>query len=103
MTYCSKCGYKNIEGANFCSKCGFSLGNHEEQYKIDTDCVCEGDNRNPLVPIFWGIAVILIGIWIIDQVSYSINILPNDVCGLLFLILAIAIILTGVRIATKKR
>ena len=105
MTYCSKCGFKNEDDSKFCSKCGSSLIYTSQIYK-DDDCVCEGSNsRNPLVPIFWGITVILIGLWIIFQF-----VLPSDYlsflqdfsfCGLIFLIIALAIILTGFRIMTK--
>ena len=105
MTYCSNCGNKNEEDAKFCSKCGSSLlGIKYKNYK-DDDCVCEGNNKNPLVPIFWGITVILIGLWIIFQFVIPKNYLTFlqdfSFCGLVFLIIALAIILTGIRIITK--
>ena len=31
MVYCSKCGKKNDDDAEFCSKCGFKLNTHEEK------------------------------------------------------------------------
>jgi uncharacterized membrane protein YvbJ len=105
MAYCSKCGNKNEDDAKFCSKCGSSLiGIKFESYK-DDNCVCEGNNKNPLVPIFWGITVILIGLWIIFQFVIPKNYLTSlqdfSFCGLIFLIIALAIILTGIRIMTK--
>jgi len=105
MTYCSKCGYKNEDDAKFCSKCGSSLIDIKYKSYKDDDCVCEGNNKNPLVPIFWGITVILIGLWIIFQFVIPKNYLTSlqdlSFCGLIFLIIALAIILTGIRIMTK--
>ena len=105
MTYCSKCGNKNDEEAKYCSKCGASLLEIKYDNLKDDDCVCEGKNRNPLVPIFWGIVVILIGLWIVFQFVIPSNYLSSlqdfSFCGLIFLIIAIAIILTGIRIMTK--
>ena len=105
MTYCSKCGNKNEGDAKYCSNCGASLLEIEYESYKDDDCVCEGNNRNPLVPIFWGITVILIGLWIIFQFVLPNNFLSSlqdfSFCGLIFLIIALAIILTGIRIMTK--
>jgi uncharacterized membrane protein YvbJ len=105
MVYCSKCGNKNKEEAKFCSKCGASLIEIKNHYYKDDDCVCEGNNRNPFVPIFWGLTVILIGLWIIFQFVIPSNFLSSlqdfSFCGLVFLIIALAIILTGIRILTK--
>ena len=105
MTYCIKCGTKNEDDAEFCKKCGSSLTGIKKEHDKDDDCVCEGENRNPLVPIFWGITVILIGLWIIFQFVIPSNYLSSlqdfSFCGLVFLIIALAIILTGIRIMTK--
>ena len=105
MVYCSKCGFKNKDNAKFCSDCGISLFNVKHDNYKDEDCVCEGNNRNPFVPIFWGLAVILIGLWIIFQFVIPSNFLSSlqdfSFCGLVFLIIALAVILTGIRIMTK--
>ena len=105
MTYCSKCGSKNEDDAKFCNKCGNSLtGPVNVGYKED-DCVCSEDKRNPMVPIFWGIVVILIGLWIAVNFvfkEYQPSFMKDISCwGLIILIIAIAIILTGIRIMTK--
>ena len=108
MTYCSKCGNKNKENSEFCSKCGTPLTESTKKYEKDDVCVCEGNNnRNPLVPVFWGIVVILIGLWIVYQFVIPSEYFPPwlqefNICSLIFLIIAIAIILTGIRIMTKK-
>jgi hypothetical protein len=54
MTYCPKCGQKNEDTAKYCNNCGGSLTFNENPHMKDDDCVCEGNNRNPLVPIFLG-------------------------------------------------
>jgi hypothetical protein len=105
MTYCSKCGTKNEDDADFCKKCGASLtGAIKEK---DDDCVCSGSKQNPLVPVFWGIVVILIGLWIVVSFIIPRSYLPAGLqdftfWGLIILIIAIAIILTGIRILIKK-
>ena len=105
MSYCSKCGQKNEDDAKFCSKCGSSLTHPINAGYQDDDCVCSENSRNPMVPVFWGIVVILIGLWIaITYVfpSYKPAFLQEFTCwGLILLIVAIAIILTGIRIMTK--
>ena len=106
MAYCAKCGTKNEDDAEFCKKCGASLTGKEKKYEKDDDCVCSGSKQNPLVPVFWGIVVILIGLWIIFIFIFP-DYLPaglqdNPFWGLIILIIAIAVILTGFRILTKK-
>ena len=106
MVYCAKCGTKNEEDAEFCKKCGASLTGAIKGHEKDDDCVCSGSKQNPLVPVFWGIVVILIGLWIVFIFIFP-DYLPaglqdNPFWGLIILIIAIAVILTGFRILTKK-
>jgi hypothetical protein len=73
----------------------------------DDDCVCSVSKQNPLAPVFWGIVVILVGLWIIIYFIIPHEYLPGNMqdfsfWGLILLIFAIAIILTGLRIITKK-
>ena len=78
MTYCAKCGTKNEDDAAFCKKCGSSLnGAIKRTHDKDDDCVCSGSQQNPMVPIFWGVVIILIGLWII--ISF---VIPKDIDGL---------------------
>ena len=107
MTYCSKCGTKNEDDAEFCKKCGASLTGVAKQDEKDEDCVCSGNKQNPYVPVFWGIVVILFGLWIIFSFVIPRSYLPDvlqdfSFWGLIILIIAIAVILTGFRILTKK-
>ncbi len=106
MAYCAKCGTKNEDDAEFCKKCGASLTGAIKGHEKDDDCVCSGSKQNPLVPVFWGIVVILIGLWIVfifilpDYLPAGLQ--DNPFWGLIILIIAIAVILTGFRILTKK-
>jgi hypothetical protein len=107
MVYCTKCGTKNEDDADFCKKCGASLTGSIEDQSGDDDCVCSGSKQNPLVPVFWGIVVILFGLWIVISFIIPRSYLPAGLqefsfWGLIILIIAIAIILTGFRILTKK-
>ena len=107
MAYCSKCGTKNEDDAEFCKKCGTSLKGINKEYKKDDDCVCSGSKQNPFVPVFWGIVVILFGLWILLSFVIPRSYLPIGLqdftfWGLIVLIIAVAIILTGFRILTKK-
>lgn len=113
MTYCSKCGTKNEDDAEFCKKCGTSLKGTTKPYNRDDKCEeeCVVGKRSPLAPIFWGIVVILIGLWILFEVVLK-NIvetenLPTwlqnfDFWWVIGFIIALAIIITGIRIITKK-
>jgi uncharacterized membrane protein YvbJ len=107
MTYCTKCGTKNEDDAEFCKKCGSSLIDSSKSSDKDDDCVCSGSKQNPLVPVFWGIVVILIGLWIVISFVIPKEYIPSTIQdfsfgGLIILIVAIAIILTGFRILSKK-
>ena len=107
MTYCAKCGTNNEDDAEFCKKCGTSLTGTTKSSEKDDDCVCSGSKQNPYAPVFWGIVVILIGLWIVFSFVIPRSYLPaglQDITfwGLIILIIAIAFILTGFRIITKK-
>ena len=108
MAYCAKCGTKNDDNAVFCSKCGQSLsGDIKKSHNKDDDCVCSGSQQNPMVPIFWGVVIILVGLWIIVSFVIPESYLP-PIYGeisfgtLIVIIIALAIIFTGIRILTKR-
>jgi tetrahydromethanopterin S-methyltransferase subunit E len=111
MVYCSKCGTKNEDDAEFCSKCGDSLTGVSKKEEDQCDEACAVGKRSPIAPIFWGIIVILIGFWIIfgliiPETEFANN-LPSwflnfEWWWLIGLAIAIAIIVTGFRILTKK-
>ena len=115
MSYCSKCGKKNEEEAEFCVKCGASLTGSVKERKKEHDDRCEEEcavgNKSPIAPVFWGIIIILIGLWIIfslviPQTPFADN-FPSWLVNFEFwwiigIIIAIAIIVTGIRIIIKK-
>jgi len=115
MAYCQKCGTKNDDDAEFCKKCSTSLKDTPKDRKKEHDDKCEEEcavgKQSPYAKFFWGIIVILIGLWIIfslilpqtelaDQLpSWLVNF---DLWWLIGLIIAVAIIITGIRILIKK-
>ena len=113
MTYCSKCGNKNEDDAKFCGKCGTSLDASIKDHKKDHDDRCEEEcaigQRSPYAPIFWGLIVIIIGLWIIfglimPELGYA---LPDwleefNFWWIIGILIAIAFIVTGIRIMIKK-
>jgi len=113
MAYCAKCGMKNEDDAKFCSSCGASLNGSKKDYEKKCEDRCEEDcagGKRGGPPVFWGIIVILVGLWILFEFVIK-NIeglnLPTWIqdfnFGWLFaLLVAIAIIVTGVRIIVRK-
>ena len=111
MAYCSKCGTKNEDEAEFCAKCGSSLNGVKKKEDDQCEETCAVGKRSPIAPIFWGIIVILIGFWIIfgliiPETEFANN-LPSwflnfEWWWLIGLSISVAIIVTGFRILTKK-
>jgi len=72
MVYCSKCGQKNEDNAQFCNKCGAKLKPTAKEYEKEWENQCErecesGTEGRGLWRIFWGIVIILIGLWILFE------------------------------------
>ena len=110
MVYCTKCGNKNEEGAEFCSKCGASLsGVKKEEDRCEEACVV--GKHSPYASVFWGIVVILVGLWIIFGLVLPETSLRDSLPSwfidmnwwwIIGLIIALAIIGTGIRMLIKK-
>ena len=118
MVYCSKCGKKNEDDAEFCSKCGTSLTGTKKDFEKDWENRCEeecagGKGGSRGWGIFWGIVVICIGLWIIFELVLK-N-LAEDIPELSWVqninfpfwwvigaVLGILIIVAGIRIVIKK-
>ena len=113
MVYCSKCGKKNGDDAEFCAKCGASLTgskkDREKEWENRCEEECAGGKRG--TPWFWGIIVILIGLWIIFEfVLKNIEGLPESLAWIkdfefwwvFALLIGAAIIISGIRIITRK-
>ena len=115
MTYCSKCGNKNDDDAKFCGKCGVTLDMSTKDRKKNHDDRCEEEcavgKHSPYAPIFWGAIVIIIGLWIVFSLVIPQKELANslqnwlvnfDFWWIIGIIIAIAFIITGIKIMTKK-
>lgn len=110
MTYCSKCGNQNPEGAEFCNRCGAPLGARPIHYDKDWDKRCEDEcaGGKKGASIFWGIVVILIGLavifWVLDESNVELPTWLQDInFGLILgIVIAIALIVTGITIIVKR-
>jgi hypothetical protein len=114
MVYCAKCGDQNADEAQFCHKCGAPLhGAAVPQWQPKReDCdrgdqqPCTGTKRGDA--LFWGIIVILVGIWILIEFALK-NALPSshwihslEIWWLFGLIIGVAIIIAGLRLVTRQ-
>ncbi|UCG71241.1 MAG: zinc ribbon domain-containing protein [Thermoplasmata archaeon] len=112
IVYCQRCGKQNEDGAQFCNKCGASLVGPRVDYKkrreeeCDEECAASGRSA----PAFWGILVLLVGLLILIEVIKNIfeDDLPEWFMGLnlwwlIGLVIALAIILAGIRMFQKSR
>ena len=114
MVYCQKCGTQNDDDAEFCKKCGNSLTSTVKAPKKRNDQCdeeCAVGERSPWSKFFWGIILILFGLWIVFSVVIPNTSLADDLPSwivhfefwwLIGLIIAVAIIMTGIRIMIRK-
>lgn len=113
MAYCSKCGKKNEDDAEFCGKCGASLTGSKKgpgkDDRCEEDCVCGKESKG--APVIWGVIVILIGIWFLFAIVIPNtplkDSLPPELVNfewfwLIGVVIVIAIIATGIRMMTRK-
>ena len=113
MAYCSKCGKPNEDDADFCSKCGEPLtGSKKGRGKDDRceeNCVCGEQSKG--APVFWGVIVILFGIWFLFEVVIKNTTLqeslPPELVNfewwwLIGVVIVLAIIGTGIRMIARR-
>jgi len=66
--YCPNCGTKNQEDAHYCKECGATIkkpiDTEEKQWQNSCERECTHASK-PVVSLFWGILIIIIGLWII--------------------------------------
>jgi len=112
MVYCSKCGKKNEDDAEFCAKCGASLTGvkvSEKEWDKRCDEECHGGGRGGA--IFWGIIIILVGLWIIFE--FVLKNIAETVPALKWvetfpffwifaLVIGVFVIAWGIRIVSKR-
>ena len=120
MAYCSKCGKKNEDAAEFCSQCGESLNpkkqkDYEKEWEDRCEQECAGGKGSGggLWRIFWGLVIVIFGLWIVFELVLK-N-LADEVTELAWVkdiafpfwwvigaVLGIIIIISGIRIIVKK-
>lgn len=112
MVYCPKCGTKNEDDATFCKSCGASLTDSKEYHRHrDQRCEdeCAGGGRGWAV--FWGVIIILIGLWILFEAviknmakTYSWPVWVTNIQWewIFAFVIAIFIIIFGLRILSKR-
>lgn len=115
MAYCSKCGTKNEDDAEFCKQCGTSLyarktdRERAREDRCEEDCIGSKDGRG--WSMFWGVIIILIGLLIIFE--FVVKNIAKDVGWLQWVnhiqfgwiiaaVIGLFIILWGFRVLSKK-
>jgi len=110
MTYCQKCGTKNEDDAEFCKKCGATLDiskkGREKEWDRRCEDECAGGKGGRGWTIFWGVIIILVGLFIILEIvlrnMLKIQIIEAEVYGWIFAaVIGIFIIILGVRILSR--
>jgi len=110
MAYCQKCGTKNEDDAEFCKKCGATLDiskkGREKEWDRRCEDECAGGKGGRGWTIFWGIIIILVGLFIIFEVvlrnMLNIQIVDSQVYGwIIAAVIGIFIIILGVRILSR--
>ncbi len=111
MTYCQKCGTKNEDEADFCKKCGAPLDVSKKVQEKEWDKRCEdecaGGKGGRGWAIFWGVVIILVGLFIILEIvlrnMLNIQIIDAEYYGwIIAAVIGIFIIILGVRILSRR-
>lgn len=74
VVYCTKCGTKNRDDAALCQNCGAPL--HPPAYKYsrnewDMEDACFGGRNRTLLPLLFGVFIILVGVSLLLERTYS--------------------------------
>jgi len=109
MSYCQKCGIKNEDDAEYCKKCGASLAGLKKSQEKEWDKKCEdecaGGSRG--WAIFWGVIIILVGLFIIFEMVFK-NMLKLEIMNqiefgwIIAAVIGLFIIILGVRILSRR-
>jgi uncharacterized membrane protein YvbJ len=118
MAYCTKCGTKNDDSAEFCKKCGAPLTTvakrHEDEWERRCEEECSGGRMGRGWSIFWALVIIVVGIWIIFELVLKelaktnsslewINSYSFEFWWVILAIFALMLIITGLRIIIKPK
>jgi len=111
MTYCQKCGTKNEDDAEYCKKCGAPLDvskiGREKEWDRRCEDECAGGKGGRGWAIFWGVIIVLVGLFIIIEVvlknMLKIEIFQTEMYGwIVAAVIGIFIIIFGIRILSKR-
>jgi predicted RNA-binding Zn-ribbon protein involved in translation (DUF1610 family) len=108
MVYCPRCGKQNPDDSAFCNNCGANLTTGKT-YQKDWDDRCgeECSGRSKIGIWFWGIIVILIGVWFLFEFGIkNIEGLPSWVYdlewGWIFaIVIGVAILAAGINMIRR--
>jgi len=110
MSYCPRCGKQNADDAKFCNKCSAPLMGQRPRKK-NNECEDECSSSPKGSNIFWGIIVVVIGLYILFEYGIKQILSRNDMpdwlydfefCWIIPLMIGIAIILAGIRVLIKR-
>ena len=118
MVYCSKCGKKNEDDDEFCGKCGAPLTESKKSHEKEWENRCEeecagGKQGHHGWRIFWGLVVILIGVWVIFELVLKnlaediprlswVNEISFPFWWIILGVVGILIIIAGLRMIMRK-
>jgi uncharacterized membrane protein YvbJ len=111
MSYCTRCGKQNPDDSTYCNNCGANLtsGKRSSEKEREDRCNEECSGRSKAGTLFWGIIIILVGIWVIFEFGIKrISGLPSWVYnfdwGWVFaLVIGLAILAAGINMIVKSR
>jgi len=110
MVYCPKCGNKNPDDSVFCNKCGTTISGppvHQRRMK-DDKCEEECHGSEEESRRFWGVIVVLVGLWLIFEFGIkNIEGIPDAVKDFEFwwifpVLIGLIIIISGIKILSKR-
>lgn len=109
MVYCPRCGTQNPDGALYCNNCGANLttGKKGQEREWDDRCGEECSGRGKIGLWFWGIIIILIGLWFIFEFGIkNVSGLPDWVYNfewtwIFGIVVGIAILAAGINVIVK--
>ena len=111
MVYCPRCGNQNPDASEFCNKCGAPLRppvmGMQKQRDERCEEECAGGSKG--ASVFWGVVVIIIGIavafWALSEGGMMMPtwVSSSNFVMLIGIIVAIALVVTGISIIVKRQ
>jgi uncharacterized membrane protein YvbJ len=108
MAYCQKCGTKNEDDAVYCSKCGAPLDiTRRDREKDRCEEECAGGKGGRGWAIFWGVIIVLVGLFIIIEVVFK-NMLHMTMFNsewygwIVAAVIGLFIVIFGIRVLSRR-